>query len=340
MLKELQEKLSLIEEKNTYLYFITRVLKPDVKKSSRMLDKFLFKVYQVDINDEIREHLYKLTHNQLISLSNKKTELRDYDVITDDTEQLFTYQMKNKMMSFADVVYNQLISHPPKIQSLAEIISNEELWAYCVGFYNTPGDWLYTFRKILPGKVAIDENQKNSKKWFQKIIRTRFNTNSQKLELIYGDTINLDKQVDCIYYNDVFYIAKKTQFEQIVGLEEEFKVLAREVVDKLANTKMIIGIDLIMSKIEKHSPIHKKLVKLSKIGNYESLDEVSIMRMQEICKQFGDNLKVKNGMLLIEDDKDIDLTLKMLSDYYKRGEVSGKAYGTFAGRQLISKEVN
>ena len=129
------------------------------------------------------------------------------------------------------------------------------------------------------------------------------------------------------------------QFEQIIGLEEEFKELAKQVVDKLANTKMIEGIDFIMTKIDNHPPIHKKLVKLFKIGNYESLKEEAMKKMQEVCKQFGNNLKIKNGKLLIEDDQDIDLTLKMLSDYYKRGEVSGKTYGTFAGKQIISQEI-
>ncbi len=60
--------------------------------------------------------------------------------------------------------------------------------------------------------------------------------------------------------------------------------------------------------------------------------------MQKVCKQYGDKLKVKNGKLFIEDESDIDLALKMLADYYKRGEVSGKAYGTFAGKQLTATE--
>jgi len=28
----------------------------------------------------------------------------------------------------------------------------------------------------------------------------------------------------------------------------------------------------------------------------------------------------------------------MLADYYKTGEVSGKAYGTFAGKELVNKQ--
>jgi hypothetical protein len=76
---------------------------------------------------------------------------------------MFTYQMTNKAMSFADVVNNQLKSQPPRITSLEEIILTEELWAYCVGFHKKDSEWIYTFRKILSGKVAIDETESNKK---------------------------------------------------------------------------------------------------------------------------------------------------------------------------------
>jgi hypothetical protein len=334
ILEELSEKLESIKIDNTFLYFITRVLKPDTKKTSKLLDKFLFKVYQIDVNDDIREHLHSLTKEQLEYLSKRKKELHEYDVITDDTEQLFTYTMTNKAMSFADVVNKQLKSKLPKIKSLEEIISEEELWAYCVGFHNKGTDWIYTFRKILSGKVAIDEKDSNKRNTLQKTIRTIFNSKSQKLELIEGETVNLDKQVDCIFYEDTFYIAKKTQFEQIVGLEEEFRIQASEVIAELKATNMIEGLEILSRQIKLNPAIHKKLVRLSKIGNYKDLDEKTIKKMQKICKQYGDKLKIKDGKLFIEDESDIDLALKMLSDYYKRGEVSGKAYGTFAGKQI------
>lgn len=336
--EELSEKLESIKIDNTFLYFITRVLKPNTKKTSKVLDKYLFKVYQIDVNDEIRNHLYSLTKDQLEFLSKHKTELHEYDVITDDTEQLFTYSMTNKAMSFADVINNQLKTNPPKIKSLENIITEEELWAYSVGFHNKGTDWIYTFRKILSGKVAIDEKEGNKRNALQKTIRTIFNSKSQKLELIEGETVNLDKQVDCIFYGDTFYIAKKTQFEQIVGLEEEFRIQASEVISELLATKMIEGLEILSRQIEINPSIHKKLVRLSKIGNYKDLDEKTIKKMQKVCKQYGDKLKLKDGKLFIEDETDIDLALKMLSDYYKRGEVSGKAYGTFAGKQLTETE--
>lgn len=56
--------------------------------------------------------------------------------------------------------------------------------------------------------------------------------------------------------------------------------------------------------------------------------------MQRICKKYGNQLNIKGGKLHIESENDIDLTLKMLADYYKKGEVSGKAYGTYAGKEI------
>lgn len=72
ILEDLLDRLEDIEVSDTYLYFITRVLKHNQKKNSKVLDKYLFKVYQVDINDEIRNHLYSLTQEQLSYLINKK----------------------------------------------------------------------------------------------------------------------------------------------------------------------------------------------------------------------------------------------------------------------------
>ena len=38
-------------------------------------------------------------------------------------------------------------------------------------------------------------------------------------ELLKGETINLDKQIDCIYYDAMFYVIKKGNFEQIANRE-------------------------------------------------------------------------------------------------------------------------
>ena len=336
-LNELLGKVSSTNVEDLKLYFITRILKDGVKKSTKMMDKYLFNVYQVDIDDEIRQHLYNSTQQQLEYVIKKEFEMIDYDVISDDSGHLFTYSMKNKAMSFSDVVYNKLSSNPPKVMSIAGLLSEiEELWAYCVGFNNPQlSDWIYTFRKIQSGKVAVDESENQKSKI--KIIQALFSTKNQKLELFKGETVSLDKQIDCVYYGETFYIIKKGGFEQIVGLQEEFKEEAKLVVSKMKETNMIIGLEMIEDKIESNPAIHKKLVRISRIDNYRNITPKVINKMKSVCKKYGNQLNIKEGKLLIEKEEDIDVVLKMLADYYKTGDVTGKPYGTFAGKQIELK---
>lgn len=211
-----------------------------------------------------------------------------------------------------------------------------QIKAYCVGFNDSEErDWIYTFRKIQSGKVAIDEKENKS---ILKTIRTYFDTSNQKLELLKGETVNLDKQIDCIYYDETFYVIKKVNFEQIVGLQEEYKEQSKIVVNELRETGKFNGLEMIEEKIESTPSIHKKLVRIARIGNYRTIDDKIIKKMKTVCNRYGVKLNVKEGKLSIEEEADIDTILKMLADYYKTGEVSGKAYGTFAGKELVNKQ--
>jgi hypothetical protein len=333
-INELLEKVSITEVEDAKLYFITRILREGIKKTAKMMDKFIFKVYQVDIDDEIRLYLYNCSKEQLEYVIKKDYEMIDYDAISDDTEHLFTYPMKNKGMSFYDVVCNQLQSAPPKMMSIEGIISDvEELWAYCIGFNDIENsDWIYTFRKIQSGKVAVDE--KENQKTLKKLIRAKFSTESQKLELLKGETVNLDKQIDCVYYKEDFYIIKKANFEQIVGLQDEYKEEAKQVVSDMKRTNMIIGLEKVEKEIESNPTVHKKLVRIARHGNYQNITQKDVKQMQKVSKKYGINLKVKDGKLSIEEKEDIDTILKMLADYYKTGDVTGKPYGTFSGKEI------
>jgi len=59
--------------------------------------------------------------------------------------------------------------------------------------------------------------------------------------------------------------------------------------------------------------------------------------MEKVCNKYGDELPIENGKIRLESESDIDIMLKAFADYYKIGEISGKGYGTFAGRELDAK---
>lgn len=328
----LEDILELIKSsaiKDSKLYFVTRGVKPEVAKHSRLRDKYLFKVYQIDCNKEVQEALYNTSINQIEKIINKNFEMIDYDVLSDETEHLFTYPIQNKVFSFSDVVTNQLQKVTDRITSIANITTDEEeLWAYCLEFYCTDSNKkIFTFRKILPSKVGIDEKAKS---W----LKTKFNTQSQQLTLLKEETVNLDEQIDCIFVDETFYVVKKAYFEQIVGLQEEYKEKAITIVDDMIKSGSFIGGEKLQALIEKKPSIHKKLIKVERIGGYKELTPDKIKSMKRICKKYGDNLPDKDGKFLIENEHDVDAILKALGDYYKKGEISKKPYGTFAGKEL------
>ena len=322
------------------LHFITRILKEGVKKRTKTLDKYVFRVYQIDVDDEIRKYLYEQSVNELERTVKKGYSLIDYDPISDDTDHLFSYKLKAETSSFSDVVVNQLGSELPKVESINGIVSDgEELWAYCIGFLDMEnGSWIYTFRKILSGKVAIDENNDPEKNPIWRQIRTVFNTTSKKLTLMKGEAVTLDKQIDCVYCEDTFYVLKKVPFEQIVGLQEEFREKAAEVVESMKSSGLIDGLEMMDEELKTNTSLHKKLVKIQQKGGLEKLTSEGIVKMARVCKRYGDKINLgEDGHINITERKDFEAVIKAMCDYYKKGEVFGKSYGTFSGREL--KEV-
>lgn len=335
-IKLLLTKIEEVDFKNLNLFFVTRILKEGIKSNAKILDKFIFKVYQIEVTNEVREYLHKLSINQFKKLSeNNDLEFHDYDVFSDDSEHLFTYPMTNKVMSFSDVVYNQLKGTPQKITDLNEILISEQLWAYCVGFQADSSETLYTFRKISPGKVGIDEKKDQNKKSISNNIRTFFDTTANKLSLLKGETIYLDKQIDCIFHDETFYVLKKGFFEQIVGLQEEYKEQALKYISVIESNSNFGDIKLLSEKVGNTPSMHKKVVRLKKIGNLDKLNVTSIKKLQKLGKSRKTEINVKNGKIVFETEKDIDNVIKLLCDYYKKGEFSEKVYGTFAGKEYL-----
>lgn len=340
-LDEILNVIKTTKEENVKLHFITRILKEGVKKRDKTLDKYIFKVYQIDIDDEIRKYLYDLSINELERTITKNYSLIDYDPISDDTEHLFSYKLKAETSSFSDVVINQLGKELPKVESIEGIVSeNEELWAYCIGFLDVDNaSWIYTFRKIMVSKIAIDETKDSEKSIFWRQIRTVFNSTSKKLTLMKGEAVTLDKQIDCLYCDEVFYILKKIPFEQIVGLQEEYHIKAVEVVECMKETGMIDGLENMEEELKSNTSLHKKLVKLQQVGGIEKLDTTRIKKMENVSKRYGDKINVDaNGHIKITDRKDFEAVIKAMCDYYKKGEISGKSYGTYSGRELKQKQ--
>lgn len=330
-LQVLLDKIKETSENNAKLYMITRSLKEGFSHWSKKRDRFLFKVYQMEIDDALRSHLYETTTEELNRIVGQGNELIDYDVISDDTSNILRYSVNGKSYPLQDVVMNQLGGIVPKVRKWEDIDgADKELWAYCVGFEDTENHkWIYTFRKSNSSKVATKK----------KGISTVFDTVSLKLVLFSGLTISLDKQIDCVFYEDTFYVIRKNNFESILGLQEEYKAIANEVADQMETSGYFSNTDSLKKMIEKKPGIHKKLMKIKKLGALDNLSEEVINNMKSTGEKYHSEISFDaNGHIVLESEDDIDKTIKLLSDYYKKGEVSGNSYGTYSGIKLSYKQ--
>lgn len=329
-LNTLIDVINYTEVENLKCYLITRALKDGIKKNSKNKDKYLFKVFQINLDTALRDLLYASTKSELERVNKRGWEITDYSVISDDTGHLFTYDIAGKTFSFQDVVANQLGREVPHITKWEDIDSEGiELWAYCLGFENTTNhEWIYTFRKSSNNKIATAEKKKG--------LWALFDTRNLSLSLFNGSAINLDSQIDCVLYQNVFYVIRKFNFETLLGLQEEYEQKAIEIADKIASNPVFEGGNKLQELVKTKPSIHKKLIKLEKLGSLIGIDK-KVNKMKKIGRKYGSEIVVKQGKIVLDSEESIDHTIKLMCDYYKKGEVSGNAYGTFSGIVINEK---
>lgn len=331
--EKLRSVETIIEDKAVCvsLFFITREIRDGVTKSAKVIDKFAFKAWSVDLSVDLIDFFKNIVRDQVRRVSESdEYKLEPYAVIGDDLSNiLYTYALNNAL-SFADVVTNQLVSgQSQRISSLSEIKNN--LWAYTLKI-TASSDTALVFRKISKGKVVTSDSQGIREK-----VSSIFDVGSSELRVSCQDSISFDNKMDCLYINNEFLVFHKTSFENILGMEEEFKEAAGEVLEIIKSTGLVEGVEHIEDQLKESRSLLKTLSSISKKGNHQSFDFNELRRMKEVLNKIeGKELKFTDkGKLLLEDKEDVGYFIKLLNDYYKEGMVSGKFYGTNSG-QLLS----
>jgi hypothetical protein len=324
---------SIIEYQNVSikLYFITREIKDGVKARDKIIDKYRFKCWNVDISKDLYSFFLRIAKNKLNSIvKSEDYDLEPYAVISDDlSDKLYTYALNNAL-SFSDVVNKQLVYDDiiESITSLTQI--KKKLWAYTLKFV-IPEKHVLIFRKLSQGKIVTDQPQTTGGK-----ISSFFDSRTSKLEAVIKESINFDDKLDCLYFNEEFLIFRKIGFEQIVGLEDDFIESANQVIDIIKDTNLVEGIENIEKELKESRSLLKTLSYIGKKGNHQNLNNTKIASMKKVLKQFeGKELETTtNGKLIIKSKRDVRDFIKLLNDYYKQGVIFKKYYGTNSGQLL------
>ncbi len=318
------------------VFFITREIREGVKKSAKTVDKYDFRAWLLDVSPDVKKFFTDNVADTLDKVVSSDThELEPYDVIADDLpDKLYTYALNNAL-SFSDVVSDQILpGKVDSISSLSEVKSN--LWAYCLKIAGEEAGFL-VFRKLSKGMVVTDQSQGVKDK-----LSSFFDSETAELKASKNESITFDDKVDCLFLEDEFFVFRKKGFESIVGLEEEFKTAAGDVVDILQATDLVEGVEFIESMLKESRSLLKTLSNIAKKGHHHKLNHDEIDKMKDVLHKFeGKELKLTDeGKLLLEDKNDVGYFVKLLNDYYKQGMVSGDYYGTNSGRLLNMEKVS
>lgn len=314
-LNEILEQFEALSTKVARLYFVTRAVKDGQKKTSRSIDKYSYKCWKVETDLEVQVKLFEVFEDKVRYISNEeKFAIADYTIVTDDLEdRVFTYKKKEKLNSFIHIVDTDLKASADleAVTDLEDIRTN--LWAYIVEVI-VDGKIVSGLRKIYPSKILTGS----------KNFLTMFDEES--LTLFKKQSVTFDSKLDAVYYNDTFFIVEKNNFEEIVGLQEEYKDTARGVADAIMSNSNIEMNYNLTGAIAEENRFLRKLTKIK--DKISSLDADRIKKMKEVAKTFNLVFSLSDdGKIIVNDEKQLEIMIRLIDDYYLQSNQTGKKYG-------------
>lgn len=328
MIETMNDLLSFVEntqDLTVRLYLVTRTLKQGVSVRTKTPNKYEYSCFSINTNQDIQNELLSLFEKKINHYTkDDKYTLDEYSIVTDDIDKkILTYTKKEQIGSFMHIVDVDLKNslELPTVKDLSTIV--DDLWAYIIEL--SVGEQIVCgLRRISPSKIMIPEKHGP--------IAAYFNIKEQSLALSNNQSIVFDNNLDALYADGTFFIIQKTNFEAIVGLEYEYKETAKIVAEKLIQSPNIaVKFDL-MSKIEVGGRFIRKLAKIMDV--VDSIDNERIGKMQKTATSFNLQFVVKAGEIIVENEKEFDILIKLIDDYYVESRQTGKKYEASSKKEV------
>ena len=324
-MKKLLSFVQDYQDHKTRLYLITRTVKQGISVHARVPNKYEYTCYSINTDQPIQKELFGLFKEKVIYCANKdKFALENYSIITDDSEKkILTYNKKEQISSFMHIVDTDLknASELPPVIDLADI--SDRLWAYIIEV-SLRDQVICGLRKISPSKILTSEKGKT--------IAAHFKMKEKSLVLSHDQSIVFDKGLDALYVDDTFFVIQKNNFEEIVGLEAEYREEAKLVADKIMHSPKISLHFNLMNTIESKNRFIRKLAKIK--NEIDRIDTNRIKKMQETASLFKLSFNAKSGKIIINDEKEMDIVIKLLDDYYLLSQQTGKKYEASVKKEI------
>ncbi|EMY61428.1 Kiwa anti-phage protein KwaB-like domain-containing protein [Leptospira terpstrae] len=323
--KELDSIIDILSSQNLNVtfYFIQRKPKKGLKEKT--IDKYDYFPIKADLSNEINLFFKDSLLESLKNLSNNgKYNIINYQIINDDLSGIISKLKEDKNLSFHKTIELLMNKKTEHMKSLSDVKKN--LWAYAIEFNDNKNSFL-CFRKSTSSKIATDDKNLREK------LSSYWDSADGELKISPNETVSFDSRIDCLFFGDTYYILNKSNFEILVGMENQFLEFAKEVIETLTNTGLIEGIALLEKEIKENKNILKTVSNIGKKGTQTTLDSHEITKMKQVLQQMEQKeLKLSpSNKIVLENTDDVNSFLKLLNDYYKQGLVTGKIYGSHSG---------
>lgn len=311
------------------LYLITREVRPDIPRSRRDIYKYAYKTHRLQLNPEVQEYVLSRYDQQLARL--REVDLEPYHVIDTDEPRVVLFDVTGKEFSFMEVLRHQILQGND-VPAVLDINALEgDPWAYIFALPGEDGRILYTLNKISKGKIAVDERDYAG---WSKRFHLKFNTRERRLEFLDSPTLSLEAQASAYYFDERFYIINKAQFEQIVGIEEEFESAAISALERVSGSGLVEGLDLAQEEITKSKRLLKRLAHLMVYDDLTDVTPARLEKMKEVAGYHQLEFNIVDDRVRIENKKDLDVFVRLLEDYYLKSPQTGHDYGSRVKRRI------
>ena len=212
---ELNQKFDSLVEERTRLLLVTRKLKEGMRRNTNELDKYGFLVYNVD-----RKYIFDVAKNAIsnVCIGDIEDDIGEFQPFGDDIQDIFSFSSINDIPSFTNVPTNKVTNTDGIVRDLNGFLAkeDEELWAYCYQLYDEQNqDYVYCFRKKMKSSVAIPEREQQALRWKKITILT--GTDNDSLEIFRKPSMELDDNIDFVFYDDAYYVLNRNYFDMVTG---------------------------------------------------------------------------------------------------------------------------
>lgn len=325
MINEFQDAIQSADPNDVRVFLLLRKVREGIPVSRRDVMKYIYHPRSVAVDPELQAHLKQ---RYLVQIGRVKEEVLPYEILSEEGRGPFAFTYDGVGSTFLSLlktgIEDQALESP--VTDLRAL--GDQLWATVIAFSSpTSQTATYVLNKAADSRIAGDIREIEGYSLRGKLM-TVFDSRQRRLRLLDSTILSLPNEAAAFGIGARYLVLNKPQFEQIVGMEEKFLQTASNAIELLHRTNLVVGLDRAASRVQASSRFMRRVAHLFASPDLLELTPDRIARMRTTAMEFGKHLTVNaDGQVVLENENDVDLFIKLVEDYFLQSSQTGMGYG-------------